>query len=236
MRRVLRQLELWLFPGVPGDLPQPVPTRRGAGASGVDAEKSGGVAGSAVALVTGVDGASGVGSSGEAADESWMMAMRGWCVREALRLGLPELAGCLVVRWNPRMRTTAGRAWWPDRVIELNGRLRDLDGGEVAWNTLKHELAHLVAYERAGRRRIAPHGNEWRKACADLGIAGESVCHALPLRGNRMKRKFSYGCPVCGESFERVRRIRRPVACLACCRKFAGGRYDKRFRLREQVL
>jgi hypothetical protein len=28
-----------------------------------------------------------------------------------------------------------------------------------------------------------------------------------------------------------VRRIRRAIACLACCRKFSEGNYDERFRL-----
>src|ERR1700687_2873461 len=36
--------------------------------------------------------------------------------------------------------------------------------------TLRHELAHLLAQFRVGRRRIAPHGAEWRRACRDLGI------------------------------------------------------------------
>ena len=33
--------------------------------------------------------------------------------------------------------------------------------------TLRHELAHLLAQWRVGRRRIAPHGKEWRQACRD---------------------------------------------------------------------
>jgi hypothetical protein len=28
-----------------------------------------------------------------------------------------------------------------------------------------------------------------------------------------------------------VRRVRRAVACLACCRKYNGGGFDPRFRL-----
>ena len=38
-------------------------------------------------------------------------------------------------------------------------------------------------------------------------------------------------CPVCGATIRRARRPAVPTACLACCRREAGGRYDARFRL-----
>ena len=40
-----------------------------------------------------------------------------WCQETAQGLGLPELARRVRVSWNARMQTTAGRAWWPDRLI-----------------------------------------------------------------------------------------------------------------------
>jgi len=158
-----------------------------------------------------------------------------WCRETATGLELPELARRVRVGWNGRMQTTAGRAWWPDRTIELNPKLRQLAPDET-WRTLRHELAHLVAYERAGRRRITAHGPEWRAACVELGIAGESPFHSLPFKRRRAKRNYAYTCGRCRSSVQRVRRIERPVACHACCRKFAGGAYDPRFRLVEQKL
>lgn len=162
-------------------------------------------------------------------------SLRAWCVDRLAWMGMQELSHRVRIRWNPRMRTTAGRAWWPDRVIELNPKLNELPPQEL-WRTLTHELAHLVAYEREGRRRIEPHGREWRAACAELGIPDEKPFHTLPLKGRRMKRNYSYTCPSCLSSFQRVRRIRRAVACYDCCRKFTGGSFDKRFRLSEQKL
>jgi SprT protein len=90
----------------------------------------------------------------------------------------------------------------------------------------------LLAQERAGRRRIAPHGAEWRLACRDLGIGGEPRCHALPFPVARRVRRFLYRCPNCRSAFPRVHRIRRAVACLACCREHNRGNFDARFRLR----
>ncbi len=98
--------------------------------------------------------------------------------------------------------------------------------------TLRHELAHLLAQFRVGRRRIAPHGPEWRQACVDLGIADEARCHNLPFATTVYAARYVYICPNCKEKFPRVRRIRRAIACLACCRKYNGGDFDPRFRLK----
>jgi predicted SprT family Zn-dependent metalloprotease len=98
--------------------------------------------------------------------------------------------------------------------------------------TLRHELAHLLAQFRVGRRRIAPHGPEWRDACRDLGIADEARCHNLPFATKVYLARFVYRCPNCRQEFPRVRRIRRAIACLACCRKHNRGNFDPRFRLK----
>jgi predicted SprT family Zn-dependent metalloprotease len=158
-----------------------------------------------------------------------------WCRENAEQLGLPELARRVRVGWNSRMQTTAGRAWWPDRLIELNPKLKEVPAEEL-WRTLRHELAHLVAYERAGRRRIEIHGVEWRAACAELGIPNEQPFHSLPFKRKRMRRNFAYICPQCYTTIRRVKRIERMVACYECCRKHSGGAFDARFRLLEQKL
>lgn len=150
-------------------------------------------------------------------------------------LELSALAARVEVHWNPRMRSTAGRATWPGALIELNPALREIGQSEVE-RTLWHELAHLVAFERAGRRKIRPHGPEWRRACRELGIAGESASHRLELPGRTMKRRWLYWCPACRVEVERVRRMRGHTACWACCRAHNGGDYDERFRFVEERL
>ncbi|WP_395717689.1 SprT-like domain-containing protein [Prosthecobacter sp.] len=146
-----------------------------------------------------------------------------------LALELPGGARLVTVTWNARLRSTAGYARYPKWEIELNPLLRDFEG--QVERTLKHELAHLIAYHRSGRRRIEPHGREWRQACVDLGIAGEKAHHRLPLPRKAVERKLAYACPACRTVVHRVRKFRRPTACLHCCNRHAGGRYDGRFRL-----
>jgi len=151
--------------------------------------------------------------------------------RELLRvLGAEKLAREIRVEWNSRLKTCAGRADYREKLISLNPLVQN-HGDEVD-RTLRHELAHLLAQWRVGRRRIVPHGIEWRRACVDLGIADEARCHNLPFAARTFPPRYVYICPNCEEKFPRVRRIRRAIACLACCRKHNGGDFDPRFRLR----
>lgn len=160
-------------------------------------------------------------------------ALTAWCAESARNLSLPELSRRVRVSWNSRMQTTAGRAWWPDRRIELNPKLKDCAAEEL-WRTLKHELAHLVAYERCGKRRIEPHGMEWQAACAELGIPGEQPFHNLPFKRRRMKRNHAYICTNCFATIHRVKPLKRAVACYVCCRQHNGGHYHDRYRLIEK--
>ena len=149
-------------------------------------------------------------------------------------IGCRDLAHRVKVRWNARLSSTAGMASYALWQVTLNPRLADFGLAEIEI-TLKHELAHLVAKFRAGRRRIKPHGPEWKKACADLGLPDEKRCHSLPLPRRRISRRHFYRCPHCKLEVERVRPFRVRVACLKCCRKHSHGLYDDRFRLEKLV-
>jgi SprT protein len=149
-------------------------------------------------------------------------------------IGCAALAERVSVSWSGRLSSSAGLARPAAMSIVLNPRLREYPA-EVD-RTLRHELAHLVAYARAKRARIAAHGAEWRQACSELGVPGESRCHTLPLPRRSLTRLHLYRCSACGFILRRARRInlrRRPVACRECCRLHARGRYDSRFKFVE---
>jgi len=111
-------------------------------------------------------------------------------VRQVLDAVL-ELWGCLDLttaidwRWNPRLRTTAGRAVFLDMLIELNPLLLARHPEEME-GLLVHEAAHLVVQRLHGRQ--APHGEHWK---AYMRRAGQSTraTHQLDVRGLRRKRK-----------------------------------------------
>ena len=146
-------------------------------------------------------------------------------------IGCASLAGRVAVRWHSRLLSTAGLARPENAEVHLNPRLTEFPG-EVE-RTLRHELAHLAAYDRAGRRRITAHGAEWRLACMDLGIPDETRCHTLPLaRRQTARRGHVYRCPACAATLRRTRPInvrQRRLACRECCRRHAAGQFDRRF-------
>jgi len=144
--------------------------------------------------------------------------------------GAARIADEVRVEWNPRLKSCAGRADYREKRIWLNPELHEYPG-EID-RTFRHELAHLLAQFRVGRRKILPHGAEWRAACVDLGIGDEKRCHNLSFPFIERTRRLLYRCPHCKRDFPRVRKIRRAIACLACCRKHNGGEFDSRFRLR----
>ena len=155
--------------------------------------------------------------------------------RELLRsLGATRIATELRVEWNSRLKTAAGRADYRQKLISLNPRL--VAHPEEIDRTLRHELAHILAEFRAGRRRISPHGPEWQQACHDLGIADEKRFHTLPFPAKRYAPRFIYRCPNCRRDLPRVRKIKRTVACLACCRAHNRGEFDVRFRLKPLIV
>ncbi len=144
-------------------------------------------------------------------------------------LGCETLARTVKVRWNSRLRTTAGLACYAKGLVSLNPSLVPFGMPEVD-RTLRHELAHLLARFRAGRRRIQPHGAEWQQACVDLGLADEKRCHELPLPRTRIQPKLLYRCRNCLAEVRRVRPFKRPVACLKCCKSYNHGRFDEKYR------
>lgn len=155
------------------------------------------------------------------------------CKRYLRSLATDSLINKIKVFWNNRLVTSAGLARLDTYSIELNPLLLEHSYKETL-RTLKHELAHLIVYVRYGdRRSLAPHGKEWRQACCDVGIPGETASHDLFTRKRKQKTKYLYICPHCQTHIERVRKIKTVSACYICCRKHNRGQYDPRFKLKE---
>lgn len=169
---------------------------------------------------------------GKSLDRALTLECRVWLSEIGALDGLIEK---VKVCWNKRLATTAGLAYHRDARIELNPLLRDFPPDEPG-RTLKHELAHLVAHHRAGRRRIQAHGTEWQAACADLGIAGEDRCHSLPFRRRNLRKKFAYRCRHCRTVVPRVRPLARDSACFPCCREYNSGQFHKNYLLERIPL
>lgn len=98
-------------------------------------------------------------------------------------------------------RTTAGTAHYDRWAIGLSRQL--ICDGERLRDTLLHEYAHLLAFDRAGKAGRG-HGPAWREAMADLGLSAE-VVHRYECRRNRPRRRVVYACRSCGMEIVRLR-------------------------------
>lgn len=125
----------------------------------------------------------------------------------------------------------AGQARW-----EANGRplLRyNLDiarrhEDDFLARTVPHEVAHLVTVACHGRTR--PHGPEWRRVMAFLGVANPSRCHDYQLDESLVKRqrRWTYRCDCTNHqlSTTRHKRMLAGSARYHCRKCHAALRYD----------
>lgn len=87
--------------------------------------------------------------------------------------------------WNPRLRTTAGRAFLRERRVELNPLLLARHP-EVVRSVVIHEFAHLVAHRL--RPREPGHGPTWRDLMRAAGLPPRAS-HTLPVEDLRRPRR-----------------------------------------------
>lgn len=93
--------------------------------------------------------------------------LAGKVVCDALELTCPELLSTINVKWNARITRVAGRAWYHKDLIEFSSKLLPGAGADVVRWVAKHEVAHLVAFQRHGSQ-IKDHGREWRGIMREL--------------------------------------------------------------------
>jgi len=127
---------------------------------------------------------------------------------------MPDLAERVRIGYNPRLRTTLGRAALDRRRVELNPRILLRHPGELV-PTLVHELAHLVVHMRYGA--VPPHGIHFRTLMRAVNLS-PGATHNLPIEHlKRPRRRYLYlhRCSGCEYSFV-ARSVRRGYYCTAC--------------------
>lgn len=135
-----------------------------------------------------------------------------------------------VLKWNPRLRTSAGRftpgsrKYWqqyPPLIEVASYLLEEEEAESLVWDTLVHEMIHYWLWFRR-----KPHGHtaEFVRKMKEIGV---SRYNPVP---RRRPYRYVYRCPSCSKEFL-ARRRWGVLACARCCDSFSEGRYDSRFRL-----
>jgi predicted SprT family Zn-dependent metalloprotease len=127
------------------------------------------------------------------------------------------------VAWATRLRYRAGDYTPARATIRLSLPYYLRYGPAEARRILLHELCHWWLYRQGMRHRE-------NSACFRELLRQ----HGAPVRAKPMPRRPAgrihfYVCPHCGARYRYRRRV--DYACGRCCRLWAGGRYDPRFRL-----
>ncbi len=115
-------------------------------------------------------------------------------------------------------------------------------------DTILHEIAHALNYERNGRPYIThendeedwrqfrnspisskPHGKEWKKIARELGCEdtrcyGDDVIQPIGV--------YTTHCPNCGDTDQAYRKPKGGSACGDCCDKYNNGGYHKKYKLK----
>ena len=127
-------------------------------------------------------------------------------------------------RLSGRLRASAGMADYRAWAIRISVPYHEVHGwdGELT-DTLLHEMIHLWLSQEG---RPAGHGPEFRRLARRLG------CPRF-AKGMPPRRVLRYACGTCGRTVEYRRRVR--LACRPCCDRLNGGRFSRRFLLREEA-
>ena len=127
---------------------------------------------------------------------------------------MPDLARRVTIVYNPRLRTTLGRAILDDNRVELNVHLLRAYPDELL-PAVVHELAHLAAPMRYGK--VRPHGREFKALMRAVNVPDDAT-HRLDTARLKLRRRryiYLHRCGDCGMMFL-ARKPRRDCYCKAC--------------------
>lgn len=97
-------------------------------------------------------------------------------------------------------------------------------------DTMLHEIAHALTPDDAG------HGRAWKQMCVKIGarpnrvVSNETMIKIKEIA----KPKYMYACPNCNHKRPAYRKLKREMACSACCNKYNGGKYHADYKLVKQ--
>lgn len=135
-----------------------------------------------------------------------------------------------ILKWNSRLRATAGRftpgtrvPFLPETaVIEIASYLQGIENGaKHVQDTMLHEMIHYWLWFRH-----RPYGHT-KEFYAKMRATGAKRYNPVPIE---QKVKYRYHCPSCKSDYPARRRL-GIVACSKCCKQYNKGRYHPRFQL-----
>lgn len=127
--------------------------------------------------------------------------------------------------WNlsfSNRKRTLGYCNCTKKIISISNAYLNNNPFETMKDTLLHEIAHAVQYEKSGK---TDHGKEWKKIASEVGC--RPVRCADTSEVNLPEAKYIATCPGCGNETKFYRKVNKVYSCSKCSNKF-----DPRFILK----
>lgn len=110
-----------------------------------------------------------------------------------------HLGKCWTLKFRRLARNRLGQCNYTRKSIEINTDYLEINRLDQAQDTLKHEVAHAIVYEKYKStdiwRSIRPHGRQWKEIAIDIGAAPRR-CSKILLQ--KPKLNYWLNCPVHG--------------------------------------
>jgi len=101
--------------------------------------------------------------------------------------GVSELESQTSIEWNARFTSRMGDANYNKMRVRFSIPLFALAGEKDQEDTIAHEMAHIVARHKYGKK-IKSHGGEWQ-ACMLVAGYKPTRCHDIDTTGLKKSRK-----------------------------------------------
>lgn len=134
------------------------------------------------------------------------------------------------LRWNSRLRSSAGRfipgsrkylVSLPPRIEIASYLKEEANAAALIYDTMAHEMIHYWLWVR---RKPYGHTGEFLKKMRQMGVSRYNpVPRTRPF-------KYLYQCLTCDKYFP-TRKTLGVLACASCCKQYSDGKYDARFKL-----
>ncbi len=93
----------------------------------------------------------------------------------------------------------------------------NLDNNAQIVDTIKHEIAHAIAYEPY---KNASHDHVWKSVAKQVGAKPQSCFNAQKNGLKQPRGKYIYVCPACKKEHHFYRKLKRQKSCGVCSNTF----------------
>lgn len=122
---------------------------------------------------------------------------------------------------SAHLEVDMGRGEVPPCIEVAHYLLNEATSEALIRDTLGHEMIHFWLWDRG-----LPYGHTsaFYDKMKEMGVS------RFNKHVKRSSFKYFYACPECKSEYP-SRRIKRMSACGSCCKRFADGKYDGRYKL-----